>query len=103
MEYQGRKRHVDGKVLNMINKRRDLGCDVNEKDKFKLLNDVVVDSSNGRILYAVDCCNYLNRLEKYNEKLKNENNMLRVTISRNEAYIERLKNVNPWSNTAQKK
>lgn len=70
-------------------------------DKFRLLHDVVVDTSNGKILYANDCCNKLNHLERVNEKLKNENNMLKITIGRNEAYIDRLTHTSEWKTSAQ--
>lgn len=40
--------------------------------------------------------------QQYEEiaKLKNENNMLKTTIGRNEAYINRLTHTSQWSNTA---
>ena len=40
----------------------------------------------------------LNQLNDENEQLKSENNMLKVTIGRNEAYIDRLKNKGEWDN-----
>ena len=51
----------------------------------------------------VRCCNeysYFHKrmmeLEKENEQLKSENNMLKVTIGRNEAYIKRLTETSEW-------
>ena len=35
-------------------------------------------------------------VEKENEQLKSENNMLKVTIGRNEAYIKRLTETSIW-------
>lgn len=40
--------------------------------------------------------NLLNRLTKENEQLKSEINMLKTTISRNEAYIKRLTHKGEW-------
>lgn len=40
--------------------------------------------------------NLLNELHEENIKLKSENNMLRNTIGRNEAYIERLTHKGEW-------
>lgn len=42
----------------------------------------------------------LNELHEENLKLKSENNMLRVTIGRNEAYIERITHKGKWNNTS---
>ena len=42
----------------------------------------------------------LNELHEENLKLKSENNMLRNTIGRNEAYIERLRYKGKWNNTS---
>lgn len=39
-------------------------------------------------------------VEKENEQLKSENNMLKVTIGRNEAYIERLTQTSEWKTSA---
>lgn len=36
------------------------------------------------------------KLKKENMKLKSENNMLKVTIGRNEAYINRLTHTSKW-------
>ena len=44
----------------------------------------------------------LNALHEENIKLKSENEMLRTTISRNEAYIDRLTHQSEWSNHSQK-
>ena len=46
--------------------------------------------------------NVLNTLHEENTKLKSENEMLRTTISRNEAYIDRLKHQSEWSNHSEK-
>ena len=43
----------------------------------------------------------LNELHEENIRLKSENNMLRTTISRNEAYIDRLTHKSKWSNNSQ--
>lgn len=40
----------------------------------------------------------LNALYEENQSLKQENNMLRVTIGRNEAYIDRLTHQSYWDN-----
>ena len=52
---------------------------------------------------AKSLCNVLNdldyektNLKKENEELKQEINMLKVTISRNEAYIQRIKYGGEW-------
>lgn len=39
---------------------------------------------------------HIRKLEKENEQLKSENNMLKVTIGRNEAYIKRLTETSEW-------
>lgn len=44
----------------------------------------------------------LNKLYHENERLKSENNMLKVTIGRNEAYINRLQNNGKWDIKAYK-
>lgn len=41
-------------------------------------------------------CDKLNNLINENEQLKSENNMLKVTIGRNEAYIKRLTETSEW-------
>lgn len=41
-------------------------------------------------------CDLLNELHEENMKLKSENNMLKVTIGRNEAYINRLTHTSVW-------
>ena len=42
------------------------------------------------------CEKRVRELEKENEQLKSENNMLKVTIGRNEAYIKRLTETSEW-------
>ena len=44
----------------------------------------------------------LNKLYHENERLKSENNMLKVTIGRNEAYINQLQNKGKWDINAYK-
>ena len=70
----------------------------NEQLKFKLgkLN----------ILYKAKCkteeqlLKMGKKVEKENEQLKSENNMLKVTIGRNEAYIKRLTQTSEWKTSA---
>lgn len=47
-----------------------------------------------------DLCNLLNEQEERIQELESENTMLKVTIGRNEAYINRLTNNGKWSNTS---
>jgi len=49
---------------------------------------------------AENLCSILNNLVYENEWLKKENKMLKTTIGRNEAYINRLTNNGKWSNTS---
>lgn len=44
----------------------------------------------------VKLCDTLNSLHKEIEELKKENAMLKTTIARNEAYIERMKHKGEW-------
>lgn len=46
----------------------------------------------------ISVCDKLNEVAEENERLKTENQMLRTTIGRNEAYIKRLTNKSKWSN-----
>lgn len=45
---------------------------------------------------ARHCCTRLNRLTEENEQLKSEINMLKITIGRNEGYIDRLTHKGEW-------
>lgn len=52
-----------------------------------------------RLTTRMDCkdvCEVLNSFHEENLKLKSENNMLRTTIGRNEAYIDRLTHKGEW-------
>lgn len=76
-------------------------------------SDYIQDNKTGeRALYLCDWLNKLNslseelyiaeneiaRLELINDKLKKENEMLKITIGRNEAYINQLTNKEKWTN-----
>lgn len=56
---------------------------------------VLITTNKSGTLYLV---NELNALHEKNEQLKSEINMLRTTIGRNEAYIERLTHISEWHN-----
>lgn len=45
---------------------------------------------------AENTAKLLNELYEENEQLKSENNMLKVTIGRNEAYIKKLTETSEW-------
>jgi len=45
-----------------------------------------------------DIIDLLNELHDENEQLKNEINMLRTTIARNESYLKRITEISEWSN-----
>lgn len=47
-----------------------------------------------------NCADRRIQLQKENEQLKEENNMLKITIARNEAYIERITHKGEWKNTS---
>lgn len=64
-------------ITDTQNKDNPIGF-IEFKDEYKDLCDDVV--------------NELNKLHEENQLLKSENNMLRTTIGRNEAYINRLEN-----------
>ena len=49
-----------------------------------------------RITSVLELENKLNELSDENEQLKSENNMLKVTIGRNEAYIKKLTETSIW-------
>lgn len=51
---------------------------------------------------AYNLCIDMNALFDENEQLKSENNMLKVTIGRNEGYIDRLTHQAPWGNRAER-
>lgn len=48
------------------------------------------------VIDLVDLIDDINKLAEENMKLKSENNMLKVTIGRNEAYINRLTHTSKW-------
>lgn len=48
---------------------------------------------------AQDIVDLLNEQNKRIKELESENKMLKTTISRNEAYINRIKTISKWSNT----
>ena len=51
-------------------------------------------------LYGLDdeqVCDLLNELAEENEQLKSEINMLKITIGRNEGYINRLTSKGEWN------
>lgn len=64
---------------------------------------IIDNETNREMLSQNEIMNKLNELayekymlEKENEQLKSENNMLKVTIGRNEAYIKRLTETSEW-------
>ena len=50
----------------------------------------------GDTLEPKEIVDLLNELNDENEQLKSENNMLKVTIGRNEAYIKRFTETSEW-------
>ena len=70
-------------------------------------NCTICDSSKGgsdffNMLTQYQAVDELNALHEENTKLKSENEMLRTTISRTEAYVGRLTHKSKWSNHSQK-
>lgn len=64
---------------------------------------LVIDEDNERCLARLDTrfdalawLEIYKMLSEENEQLKSENNMLKVTIGRNEAYIKRLTETSEW-------
>lgn len=65
---------------------------------------MIYDTENEVYYFCIDLndiCDLLNALHEENLKLKSENNMLRTTIGRNEAYIDGLTHKSEWSNKSQ--
>ena len=59
--------------------------------------DTVRDRSNdGSYLTPYEIVGLLNSLSEENEQLQKENNMLKITIDRNESYIRRLTHQSDW-------
>ena len=74
--------------------------------QFKLFigNNYGIQSADGEVIIdsiisvgdAEVLCDLLNDLLNENEQLKSENNMLKTTICRNEAYISRMQHKGEW-------
>ena len=62
---------------------------LNENEQLKQEVENIKDAN-------VRCCNDYSHYRRENEQLKSENNMLKVTIGRNEAYIKRLTETSIW-------
>lgn len=67
--------------------------------KFNTLNPVW-DNEKQDAFNVFEMIDMLNALHEENIRLKSENNMLRNTIGRNEAYIEQLRYKGKWNNTS---
>ena len=87
--------------------------------RFKVIDDMIspqfdkietytlsalVDTETKNFYFIVDdtanvqsFCDRLNNLNKENEQLKSEINMLKITIGRNEGYINRLTSKGEWN------
>lgn len=78
-----------------VNKRKMTG------ERFKVIN---ISTNGMKTLFKLDNDNLsvydvarlVNELLKENEQLKNEINMLKITIGRNEGYIYRLTHTEEW-------
>ena len=86
---------------------------ISDNDKFlsygelvDLLNELdtmnkFLDTENNQIYDELKTRTSLqHQLEEENQKLRNEINMLKVTIGRNESYINRLTHQSDWRNSA---
>ncbi|WP_405286532.1 hypothetical protein [Methanobrevibacter sp.] len=83
------------------------GVALTEKYKLNREYDTIMRDGEHWLIASIDTldnaekiCKELNDKEEQIIKLKNENNMLKTTIGRNEAYINRLTHTSEWSNTA---
>lgn len=67
---------------------------------------VIVDHLKKDLIYIdgdenlLDFAEYMDKLQSENIQLKNEINMLKVTLARNEAYIDRLTHTSEWKTSA---
>lgn len=75
---------------------------VNELVKYNYseIGEYIDENHTDKPLRNDEVAELLNELHKENEQLKSENNILKITIARNEAYIERITHKGEWSNTS---
>lgn len=59
-------------------------------------NQAIVDLYDGSKYWSKKASERIEELEKENEQLKSEINMLKITIGRNEGYIDRLTHEGGW-------
>ena len=82
-------------------------ADINEIALYEIDNNPSDDLDDSNLFYVYsttdanvqDIVDKLNSQEERIQELESENRMLKTTISRNEAYINRIKTIGKWSNT----
>ena len=93
----GVKENRSGDVL--VLKHSDLNAEQFVAQLVVFLNDqnqAIVDLYDGSKYWSDKATERIKELEKENEQLKSENNMLKITIGRNESYIKKLTETSEW-------
>ena len=89
----------DAKYPKKMNEKR-FTEEYDEEWGIYLSDNLTGDWYNINPVHIVDTCNKLweqvVKLREENEQLKQENNMLKITIGRNESYIMRLTHQSDW-------
>ena len=86
--------YSDSEVVGVLNNYEKENKGLNEKNKVLHKEIERLKRQNGDILY--NNAKNMELLEKENEQLKSEINMLKTTIGRNETYIQQMKHKGEW-------